>query len=77
MSLLTSSLILNKIDKYYTFYTVHYNIIVKNQQNAQIVYILSIYCTYMFRSLLTIISMLIVTEYSNSTICAFEQDTII
>jgi hypothetical protein len=31
----------------------------------------------MFWSLLTIISVLIVTEYSNSTMCAFVQDTII
>ena len=31
----------------------------------------------MFRSLLTIIRLLVVTEYSNSTICAFVQDTII
>ena len=31
----------------------------------------------MCRSLLTIIRVLIVTEYSNSTICAFVQDTII
>jgi hypothetical protein len=34
-------------------------------------------CTYMCRSLLTIIRVLVVTEYSNSTICAFVQDTII
>ena len=31
----------------------------------------------MFRSLLTIIRMLVVTDYSNSTICAFVQDIII
>ena len=35
------------------------------------------YCTYMFRSPLTIIRLLVVTEYSNSTICAFVQDIII
>ena len=40
-------------------------------------YILSIYCTFMFPSLLSIIRVLIVTEYSNSTICAFVPDTII
>ena len=49
----------------------------ENQQNAPIIYIFSIYCTYMFRSLLTDIKVLVVTEYSNSTMCAFVQDTII
>jgi hypothetical protein len=34
-------------------------------------YIFSVYCTYMFRSLLTIIRVLVVTECSNSTICAY------
>jgi hypothetical protein len=35
------------------FYPVYYCVIVKeNQQNAQIMCIFSIYCTYIFRSLL-------------------------
>jgi hypothetical protein len=49
----------------------------KNQQNAQMIYIFSIYYTYIFRSLLTIIRFLVVTEYSNSKICSFVQDIII
>jgi hypothetical protein len=61
-----------KICKFCMFYNVHYSITVKeNQQNAQIIYIFSIYCTYISWSLL------IVTEYSNSTISAFVLDTII
>ena len=41
---------------FYMFYTVHCNIIInENQQNAQMIYIFSIYCTYMFWPLLTII----------------------
>jgi ABC-type enterochelin transport system permease subunit len=62
------------VNEFYKFHAVHYNTIVKeNQQNAQIIYILSIYCTYMFRSLPTIIRVLDVTEYSNSTMCALVQ----
>jgi hypothetical protein len=36
-----------------------------------------IYYTYMFVSLLIILTVVIVTDCSNSTICAFVQDTII
>jgi hypothetical protein len=38
--------------------------------------IFSIYYTYMFRLLLTIIRVLVVTEYNNSTICAFVKNRI-
>ena len=40
-------------------------------------YFFSVCCTYGFQSLLTIIKVLIVTEYINSTICAFVQDIFI
>ena len=39
-------------------------IVEENQENAQVLYIFSIYCTCMFRSLLTFIMVLVVTEFS-------------
>jgi hypothetical protein len=37
----------------------------ESQQNVQIIYFFSIYCTYMFRSLLTNITVFTVTDYRN------------
>jgi hypothetical protein len=39
-------------------------IVKENQENAQVLYIFSIYYTCMFRSVLTFIMVLVVTEFS-------------
>jgi hypothetical protein len=57
-------------------YTVHCSIIAnENQQNAQMIYILSICSTYMFRSCLAIIRVRCY-RVSNTMMCAFVQGAI-
>ena len=41
------------------------------------IYILLLYCIYMFQSQLIILRVVVVTKYINSTICGYVQDVMI
>jgi hypothetical protein len=43
----------------------------KNKRNALKIYIVSLQCSYMFRSQLTIFRVLVAAEYIKATICAY------
>jgi hypothetical protein len=58
-------------------YLINHTVKGKVQHNTQTNIYSLFHCLYMFRSQLTIIRVLVVTEYINSTICSYVQAVII